>query len=92
MFLRLPPKYPTLTPLLSLVDGLAVLHALISGACPTTTRVLTNSWADECGTLWRERSVGFGSQAEERRSQMTVACGVLVKVVLVILLGAVKIL
>ncbi len=22
------------------------------------------SWADECGTLWRERSVGFGSQAE----------------------------
>ncbi len=46
MFLRLPPKCPTLigpvspkcptlTPLLSLLEGFAVLHTLISGVCPT---------------------------------------------------------
>ena len=55
------PKCPTSTPLTSSIEGFFVLHTIISGVCPTTTRVLTYSRADECGTLWRREQKNRGN-------------------------------
>ena len=86
------------------VRPVRVLHPLKMSKCPTATRERAYSRLGACGTLWlkwadeRGRfamgrcSVRFGSQAEERRSKVTVTGGVLVEVVLVVLLSAVEVL